>query len=474
MKTRTMWVTVITAAVLVVLAGGAGALSGPEAPEAIVAATINYQGRLTDPGGTPLSGTFPMRFRVYDDPVADTILWDSGVVNVDVDNGLFNVGLAVDPADVNGQGLWLHIYVDGEWLAPRQALRPVPYALSLRPGAEIAGDSAGGWILKASNSRAPATGAAMWAETATGNAVYAKSTGGVGLFGYSPNNFAVYGLSSGGTTGHGYGGYFYSQTGVGAYGYSDAGSYYTNMYAPGVYGRSKNGAGVYGVSENTVWPGYGGVFEGRTGLYARSSGDDTRDGYAGIFISENYRGLYVLSQDGWYDGYFAGVGGIYAANYWSMQAGRTVVVNGGDEPLAPGDVVAITGVAAAPLGTEPLLAVRKADAAHAPAVVGVVIQAMRLEMVEVEPTMDPVPDLQPVAGDAPPGGYLAIATDGLVPAVKVEAPAGGLEIGDQLTVSPAPGRVREAGPGSEGTILGKVAGPVDAETGTVPVFVVLR
>jgi hypothetical protein len=479
MNTRKLWITAALATVLVLAAGGAAALPGVTSPDAIVASKINYQGRLTDPGGAPLSGTFPMRFQVYDDPAAGTLLWDSGVINVDVDHGLFNVALAVDPANFNGQALWLRIYVDGEWLSPRQELLPVPYALSLRPGAIVQGEPTGweGHVVRVNMEGAYPLGKAVWGTVSTGQAIRGDATGGYGLIGYTEEGYAVYGVDSGGAVARGYGGYFDSANGVGVYGHSNAPSYYTNMYAPGVYGRSAHGAGVYGLGDSTSWPGYGGYFEGRLGVGARSSGTSSQDGYAGSFVSENYRGIFVLSQGGWYDAYFAGIGGVYSAGgYWSLRADRTLVVNGSDETLEPGDVVALAGVVESPFGGEPLLAVRKADASHASAIVGVAVQAVRLEMKEVERGAGETLDVQPVEGNIPPQGYLAIVTGGLAPAVRVDAPSESLEIGDLLTVSSRPGRVQKAGASvqSDGTILGKVAGPVDVETGTVPVFVVLR
>ncbi len=476
MKTQTIWFAVVAIATLVLLAGGAGALAGQPEPEAIVAGAINYQGRLTDPGGAPLSGTYPMRFQVYDDPGAGTLLWDSGVINVEVDSGLFNVGLSVDPPEFDGRGLWLRIYVNGEWLTPRQELLPVPYALSLRPGARIVGDIPQGWGVEVFQLSNLATGGAVRADSVTGTAVHGYSTGGFGVAGYSHDSYAVYGYDGGSQQARGYGGYFYSDNGIGVYGYSNATRSTNNTRAPGVYGQSTNGVGVYGVGNN-VSSGVGGYFEGRVGVQAQSNGTDAYNGYAGSFVSENYRGIYAISQEGWYDAYFAGVGGVYSAGgYWSLRADRLLVVNGGDEPLEPGDVVALAGVIESPFGGEPLLAVRKADATHASAVVGVALQAVRLEMKEVEPGTGETLDVQPIEGAIPPQGYLAIVTGGLVPAVKVDVPAGGLQIGDLLTVASTPGKAQKAGAGveNEGAILGKVAGPVDATTSTVPVFVALR
>ncbi len=190
--------------------------------------------------------------------------------------------------------------------------------------------------------------------------------------------------------------------------------------------------------------------------------------------ARTYRGIYAISQAGYYDAYFGGTGGIYSANYWAMNPSPCIVINGGDDVLEPGDVVAIAGVTKSPYGDGLILAVHKADETNAAAVVGVVVQAMQVEMKQMEGVESL--DVQPVKGSAAPKGYLAIVSSGLVPAVKVDMSAGSLKIGDLVTISTVAGAARKVTPGveSEGSILGKVAGPMDAATGTVPVFVTLR
>jgi hypothetical protein len=167
-------VGVAVVSVLIAMAGLAGAATGELVPEAPVQAKIHYQGRLTDPGGRPLSGTYTMRFRVHDDPAIYSLLWDSGNVSVHVDHGLFNVELGVDPTGFDGQGLWLEMLVDGELLTPRQELLPVPYALSLRPGARIEGNS-GGYTLETRN---PTNGTALWASSFDGAGGYFEAKDG--------------------------------------------------------------------------------------------------------------------------------------------------------------------------------------------------------------------------------------------------------------------------------------------------------
>ena len=435
MKTRVMWVAVAVVAFLVLAAGAAGAIPALLAPGDPVAGTINYQGRLTDPGGVPLDGTFPMRFQVYDDPAAGVIKWDSGVVNVGVDNGLFNVGLDVDPYHFNGQGLWLRINVNGEWLSPRQDLLPVPYALSLKPGAQIWGSFDRNWLLKVKNSANPATGAAIWGEAATGMAVYGTSPGGYGLHGYTENGYAVSGTDAGATQANGYGGYFTSMNGVGVYGYSSAALTANNFLAPGVFGKSMNGAGVYGVSEST-YPGVRGESTFGLGVYGKSINGHGVSGYSSNDIgvrgatggSTGAYGVYGTGGDGTYavygyksgagaglgvygdnDGNGAGVSGnsvdgagtwgysaayhgvhgatgaadndyglytgdnLYSLNFHSLGAAMQVVQNGDAVALEPGDVVVIAGLGDAPAdGLPRVIRVRKAGEAGSTAVLGVV------------------------------------------------------------------------------------------------------
>jgi hypothetical protein len=102
-----------------------------------------YQGRLTGSSGKALANTnVNVTFRLYDAATGGTAL-DSTVVTVNTDgNGLFNEEIDFNNATLfNGQALYLGLQVDGEpgEMTPRQYLRPVPYALSINPGAVIRG-----------------------------------------------------------------------------------------------------------------------------------------------------------------------------------------------------------------------------------------------------------------------------------------------------------------------------------------------
>ncbi|NHZ72419.1 MAG: hypothetical protein GWP17_04985 [Aquificales bacterium] len=98
------------------------------------ATTINYQGRLAAPDGTPKNGTFGMSFALWDAASSGSIIW--GPENhsaVPVTDGLFNVGLGSQtsggiPTTVWNGDRYLAITVSGETLTPRELIRSVPIA----------------------------------------------------------------------------------------------------------------------------------------------------------------------------------------------------------------------------------------------------------------------------------------------------------------------------------------------------------
>lgn len=509
MKIKTLWLVVMVAAGLVLAAGVSGALlAAPEgpgdvaSPAADVAATIAYQGRLTNPGGTPLSGSFLMRFQVYTALTGGTLVWDSGTVTIAVDRGLFNAALAVNPASFNGQGLWLQLYVNGEWLSPRQALLPVPYALSLRPGAQI--------------------------RTATGEALRGTSIGGYGLAGYTDDGYGVQGVDAGTTPARGYGGYFTSANGVGVYGYSGATSHFSNVHTPGVYGRSANGAGVYGVGDNGT--GVLGESAGDSGVRGRSTSGDLNDagvsgsagGVRGVGVrgyrygtgfgvqgttygttggsgvagmseshvgvwaeSDSYYGLYArTNRDDDNYGIYT-LDNIYAQNYHSSGAIMSVAQNGGSEALEPGDVVAFSGVVApADEGGAPLIQVARTLSAGDPAVAGVVVSGFDLDAVTQEQQAigqeAEAARTVTLEGPIPPGGYLLLAVQGPVRA-KVSS-ASAIEPGALLSSGPRAGcaqplpqlSVTGGATGQPGTVLGKALEAWSGGQGMIYVYVTLQ
>ena len=106
--------------------------------DANVPPLVNYQGRLTDAQGTPLTGQHKLVFNIYDVPTAGTAKWGpQEFAAVPVVGGQFNVILGT--TDKNGKSIaeafaakdrYLGISVDnGTEIAPRQQVLSAPFAL---------------------------------------------------------------------------------------------------------------------------------------------------------------------------------------------------------------------------------------------------------------------------------------------------------------------------------------------------------
>jgi hypothetical protein len=476
MKARTIRMTVAVVAVLIVLAGAAGAMPGQDLPNANVGERINYQGRLTDPGGTPLTGTFPMQFQVSNASTGGILLWDSGLLNVSVDHGLFNVALNVNQADFDGQALWLRIYVNGEWLSPRQELVPVPYALSLRPGAHIKGEpSSDNWILGVDS-------------VSTGTAVHGESPGGFGVVGRSTSTYGVWGQST-----NSWGGYFTSSEGYGIRvntngdNHWDHAGYFTSNMGYGVYGVSTQNHGVRGEGAVAGVRGIGGA----TGVSGSSTNGDGVAGWSsdstGVYgSSDSYHGVegFTWRSDNNY-GLFT-YDNLYSLNIHTLGAEMQVARNGGEADLEPGDVVVFAGLAS-PLekGAPPVIQVAQASSANSHAVAGVVQSRFNIETLLREhrqetkasgATVEVTPD-----GPVPAGEYLLLVTKG--PAqVKASALPGAIQPGDLLSTAGESGYaaktvevtvegLRMAVPG---TVFGKALEALEEGQGLVYVFVTLH
>jgi len=104
---------------------------------------INYQGRLMDDAGVPVTGNVEMHFKLFDSEIDGTPLLTILQTNVQVTNGLYNVllgsgtvlpGVEPDLKSVfeKHPQVYLAVSVDnGDDLSPRQLITSVPYALSV-------------------------------------------------------------------------------------------------------------------------------------------------------------------------------------------------------------------------------------------------------------------------------------------------------------------------------------------------------
>ncbi|HSM58157.1 MAG TPA: hypothetical protein VK879_18525 [Candidatus Sulfomarinibacteraceae bacterium] len=492
MNGRTLSLVIGVLVLLALAVGAAGAIPHrppplPSAASGAVSDGLSYQGRLTDAAGAPLDGTYTMRFIIYDDPVGGAAVWDSGNVSVAVEAGLFTTTLDVDQDAFDGQALWLSIVVEGQMLSPRQELLPAPYALGLRPGADIVGDSI-----------APGDAVLAGRAPATGTALQAQAAGGVGLFAASEDNVGVWGTSE-----NGWGGYFTSDEGYGirvdtqGADHFDHGVYVTATGGYGVYAQSAQNQAVRGEAGNVTGiaqplgaVGVVGIGQNR-GVYGASGSGvgvygRTDNNYAGYFQSNNYRGLYARSASGYYAGYFTNQGGstqpgMYVNGTLTVTGSKTgyvvdVCLNEGPESLEVGDVVAVVGVGDPVVGEIPVMRVVKATAENASAVVGVVDQRFLVDEENGESIARPdtaVPQLD--AGNGiQPGEYVSVVTLGTFKLIKVDASFGAIQPGDLLTPSPNAGYAMRAGEAMPGTIIGKALDGLETGQGVIAVYVTMQ
>jgi hypothetical protein len=181
---------IIAVGLLAILLAVSGVIASPPmgAGDPPVESKINYQGQLTDSAGNPLNDTYDMEFLFYDSAAGGSQVGSTITKSgVEVTNGLFSVKLDVDQSDFDGQGLWLEVIVEGETLSPRQEILPVPYALSLKPGADIAGTLSGP-VLWARNDGDGITAVGLWATSVNAAGVYGESTYGIGVSGVGHDN----------------------------------------------------------------------------------------------------------------------------------------------------------------------------------------------------------------------------------------------------------------------------------------------
>ena len=228
------------------------------APAATVTQSIPYQGMLTDSSGNPLTGTYSVTFRLYDVATGGTAL-ATDTHSVTTTQGLFTTTLTFGPQYFDGRALWLGVKVgsDAE-MTPRQPLQPVPYALGLRPGANITGDATTNPSLKVINTAANTAGLIAGSLGENSPAVLAMAQGAK-----SP---AVYALS---------------QNDVGVYGKGKEGGFFT-----------PNQAGI-------VWPGNPGVnisttYDYNPGVRVYTSGDDSY-GVIAVTDGDNSDGVYAYT-----------------------------------------------------------------------------------------------------------------------------------------------------------------------------------
>jgi hypothetical protein len=297
-----------------------------------------YQGQLRR-SGAAYNGTCNFEFNLWNVRLGGNQQGNTLSINsVNVTNGLFTVVL--DFGDLlTGNARWLATSVqcsgDGGFtpLDPRQLITATPYALSLRPGAQINGSGDFTATLSANNSGAGfgITGSGqigLYGSTtvAGGSGVYGQGGTGAnsaGVFGLNTNSAAIWGRSTGigsaifgENTSTGLAGRFVGPVDVtgtltvtGALTATNTSSGGTGVLGKGSTGvsgqtTSSNGIGVHGDARN-ISEGNGVLGEGKYGVFGKSNT------FAGIGVwaqSTNSQGeaLFADNSSGGYSAYFRG------------------------------------------------------------------------------------------------------------------------------------------------------------------------
>ena len=201
MKGQCLFSLVLTLTLLLVLSVGWAQAQEPSVEEGqpqggnVVAAALEdaipIQGRLTDAGGSPLTGSHSVTFSIYDALAAGNLLCSKNYNPLSMTNGLFSVTVTgCTDSEISGSQLYLGVKVDADVeMTPRQPIYAVPYARSLRPGADISGAVVAGSTLALYNS----------STDDSSKGLYAEASGASGI------TYGVFGRSS---SPEGWGGFF--------------------------------------------------------------------------------------------------------------------------------------------------------------------------------------------------------------------------------------------------------------------------
>ena len=403
-----------------------------------VTTSINYQGRVTDSEGNPLDGTYTMTFSLYEASTGGSSL-DSDTHSVTVTNGLFNTYIDFDPDYFDGKALWLAVTMGADpEMTPRQELRPVPYALSLRPGAEINGAVAGN-VLDVVNTETT-NGQGVHIETmgkdspgvfvetnddesegitvrTTGiesPGVYASTSGenSVGVHGNSSNGYGIYGEGA-------YGGYFTTSLGGTSpidrnaavnvstgYNYSEGVRVETTgLASPGFYATT-HGLASYGLWTATYGDNSYGLFtdtygDDSTGVLAFTDGNYS-EGFSGHTDGEYSRGITVDTDGNYSEGVYAKTwgaesDGVAVTTYGNMSHGVYVLAYGDDS----------TGIYAHSLTGRAIYA----DTGRADYKYGVHTQDKMYAMMGYDTGSSDVAEYFAVSGDVEPGTVMIIGAE---------------------------------------------------------------
>ena len=140
---------------------------GGNAVAAILEDAIPIQGRLTDASGVHLLQAITASHSAcMTTRLAGTLLCSTNYNPLPMTNGLFNVTVTgCTDTEINGSQLYLGVQVDADAeMTPRQPIYAVPYARSLRPGADIQGEVGASSILALYNTSTVDGSKGLYAE----------------------------------------------------------------------------------------------------------------------------------------------------------------------------------------------------------------------------------------------------------------------------------------------------------------------
>jgi len=189
MKGQRILIGVLILGLLLALAVGMIQAQGPGTEDddtsaegvegAAVSSVVPIQGRLTDAGGNPLDGSYSVTARIYDVSTGGTALCDD-TDPVTVDNGLFNMDMhGCSSSDIDGEQLYLGITVGSDpEMTPRQAIYPVPYAWTVKPGAIIKGADSYLFVPGSAFVKNESDDSTRWALSGAAARVYRGATAG--------------------------------------------------------------------------------------------------------------------------------------------------------------------------------------------------------------------------------------------------------------------------------------------------------
>jgi hypothetical protein len=306
---------------------------------ATISQKISYQGVLKE-DGNPVTGDRNMTFKFYSDDSCTNLVQSVGPISVSVSDGLFSTEVSVDQSNFDGQGLWLEVEVGSTTIGCREIL-PVPYALSLRPDADVVGDVSGKSVVYVKNTATTGESRGIGATTDS------STEDSAGVYGYaSASSGETYGVRGVSDSPAGRGVYGKAPK-RGVYGYASE----TSDTAYGVYGStpSSNGRGVrgfafspsgttYGVSGESISPDGAGVY----GLASWPSGV-TFGVYGKVnSTTDSARGVY---------GYATGTTGITYGVYGESDSSTGIGVAGLGEAMGVFGVCDKLGVVGASTAT---------------------------------------------------------------------------------------------------------------------------